>query len=131
LVAVVYADWQTARAPQPMDVLRIAAELRCPALLIDTWDKSAGDLFAHWSATELHQFIRNARDHQMAIVLAGSLNGSSLAAAAQLGPDLLAVRGAACADGRTGSVTAERVALLKKLIAAARPQSSTLAPACN
>ena len=38
--------------PQPRDVLRAAVDLGCPALLVDTWDKSAGTLFDHWPADE-------------------------------------------------------------------------------
>ena len=36
-------------------------ELGCPALLIDTWDKSAGNLLEHWSMDELTEFIAQVR----------------------------------------------------------------------
>jgi uncharacterized protein (UPF0264 family) len=121
-VAVVYADWQSARAPQPADVLRAAAKSGCGALLVDTWNKSSGDLFEHWranDANELSDFIRQVREHHMAIVLAGSLHGPAITAAAQLAPDLVAVRGAACDHGRGGAVNAHRVAAAKKSITTA------------
>jgi uncharacterized protein (UPF0264 family) len=117
-VAVVYADWQTANAPQPIDVLHAAVDLGCPALLIDTWDKSSGSLFDLWPAKELNAFLDKVRSHKPTLVLAGSLTGESFTAAARLRPDLLAVRTAACVAGRTGSVSHDRVAALRKSIAA-------------
>jgi (5-formylfuran-3-yl)methyl phosphate synthase len=115
-VAVVYADWQRARAPDPTAVLRFAAESGCPALLIDTWDKSAGNLFVHWPVIELARFISQVRAHPIATVLAGSLSEANLVTALRLAPDLVAVRGAACENGRGGTITAARVAELKQMI---------------
>ena len=117
-VAVAYADWRTADAPQPLHVLRAAVDLGCPALLIDTWDKSAGSLFEHWPADDLSSFIQSVRSHELTLVLAGSLVGESFTAAARLCPDLLAVRTAACDAGRAGTVSRDRVAALREAIAA-------------
>jgi uncharacterized protein (UPF0264 family) len=128
-VAVVYADWRSARSPEPSDVLRIAMRFGCPALLIDTWDKSTGNLFEHWTVNELVRFILQVRAHGLAVVLAGSLSESNIATAARLTPDLVAVRGAACANGRSGTISAERVAQLKQLIATTGSPSAKTAPA--
>jgi uncharacterized protein (UPF0264 family) len=123
-VAVAYADWHTANAPEPREVLRAAVDMGCPALLIDTWDKSAGTLFDHWPATELPGFLESVRSHGLILVLAGSLAAESLSAAARLGPDLLAVRTAACDLGRGGTVSRDRVAALRRTIDKARCQYS-------
>ncbi len=123
-VAVVYADWPAANAPPPHRVLNSAVELGCPVVLIDTWDKSTGSLFDHWPAEELSAFTQAARSHGLAVVLAGSLIGKHLAAAARLRPDLLAVRAAACDDGRNGAVSSERVRALRQTIGPPRPISS-------
>jgi uncharacterized protein (UPF0264 family) len=116
-VAVVYADWRAAQAPSPQDVLSAAIQRQCPALLIDTWDKSSGTLFDHWSAGELQSFISEVRSHDICIVLAGSLNGKSVITAARLAPDLVAVRTAACKGGRTGTISETKVRELKNAIA--------------
>ncbi len=118
-VAVAYADWRIADAPQPVEVFRAAVDFRCPALLIDTWNKSAGPLFDHWSGQELRRFVQFVRSQKLLVVLAGSLVGESLVAAARLRPDLLAVRTAACDAGRAGHVSRDRVASLRKAIAVA------------
>lgn len=111
-VAVVYADWRTAAAPPPSDVLQAAVEAGCPALLIDTFNKSAGGLFDHWPLRELDIFLRTARTHKLAVVLAGSLVGQHITTAAKLEPDLIAVRTAACDNNRSGPVSKQRVANL-------------------
>jgi len=115
-VAVVYADWRSAAAPPPEEVLAAAVEFRCPALLIDTWDKSGGSLLDHWPPDRLAPFIDCVRERGLAIVLAGSLSGASLATAVQLGPDLIAVRGAACDGGRTGTICLPRASEVRRAI---------------
>jgi uncharacterized protein (UPF0264 family) len=118
-VAVVYADWQAAQSPAPQDILNVAIGSRCPALLIDTWDKSAGTLFNHWPAGELQGFVTEVRSHDISVVLAGSLTLQNVITAAQLGPDLVAVRTAACEGGRAGTVSETKVRELKNSIAMA------------
>jgi uncharacterized protein (UPF0264 family) len=116
-VAVVYADWRAAEAPSPQDILIAAVKRRCPALLIDTWDKLDGTLFDHWPAGELQAFITEVRSHDLCVVLAGSLIGQNVTLAARLAPDLVAVRTAACEGGRTGTVSERKVRELKQAIA--------------
>ena len=118
-VAVAYADWRSAGAPEPDEVLTAAVEAGCPALLVDTWDKSAGALFHHWPIAPLGNFVQSARSHGLFVVLAGSLAGEDLLAAALLAPNLVGVRTAACDGGRRGIVTAERVRTLQAALRAA------------
>lgn len=115
-VAVAYADWQAAQSPEPRDVLRAAMEIGCPALLIDTQNKSAGSLFDHWPIDDLQLFVREVHSQKMAVVLAGSLVDDAIVHAARLMPDLIAVRTAACDAGRGGTVTLERVRGVKQAI---------------
>jgi uncharacterized protein (UPF0264 family) len=124
-VAVAYADWQTAGAPDPQSVLAAAVDAGCPALLIDTYDKSSGSVFDHWPLEELAVFRDRTSSQGLMLVLAGSLVGQSFEAAAMLRPDLLAVRTAASESGRNGNVTRERVAALRQTIRDANERSST------
>lgn len=119
-VAVAYADWRSAQSPSPHDVLSGAIELGCPALLIDTWNKSAGSLFDQWRIEDLQEFLSTARRQNLAVVLAGSLTVEGVAAAVRLMPDLVAVRTAACDAGRGGKVSTQRVRELKQAIATAK-----------
>jgi len=116
-VAVVYADWRRAAAPPPDEVLAVAVQIGCPALLVDTWDKSAGGLFDHWPPSEVASFCRHARKHGLAIVLAGSLQIASLETAVRCEPNLVAVRGAVCNHGRSGSISSARVRAVRLALA--------------
>jgi hypothetical protein len=115
-VAVAYADWTVAASAEPIVVLQAAIELGCPALLIDTWRKNGNTLFDCWESGALKKFVEEVRRHSMRIVLAGSLRGDEIAWAASLGPDLVAVRGAACSAGRNSTVCGERVRELKRIL---------------
>ena len=123
-VAVAYADWRAADAPQPDAVLQAAIQFGCPALLIDTWDKSNGSLFDHWPSAELSAFTETARSHQLTVVLAGSLAGESFTEATRLRPDFVAVRSAACDAGRGGTLSCDRVRTLRQSVLATRTRLS-------
>jgi len=107
--AVVYADGNYANSPPPDDVLAAAIASGCPALLVDTWDKSRGTLFDHWPAQDVGRFCRQVRAAKIAVALAGSLHGESLEAAVACRPNVIAVRGAVCDGGRSGAVSDARV----------------------
>jgi (5-formylfuran-3-yl)methyl phosphate synthase len=119
-VAVVYADWRSANAPEPNQVLNAAVQTHCPAVLVDTWDKSSGSLFHHWPIAELTHFVDRVQANGIELVIAGSLAGASVVEAVDLQPNLIAVRTAACDGGRAGSVSRVRVRALEQLIAARR-----------
>jgi uncharacterized protein (UPF0264 family) len=125
--AVVYADWQLAAAPSPEEVFQGAEIIGCPALLIDTWNKSAGTLFDHWPVEDLAKFLESVRQRGLITVLAGSLSGDAFLAALELEPALVAVRGAACAGNREGSVSADRVRALRQAMAATSPMAASIA----
>ena len=96
--------------------MNAAVDFGCPALLVDTWDKTSGGLFDHWSAEETGIFVRKVRSHRMIAVLAGSLTGDSMNLAMRLRPDLVAVRTAACKSGRRGTISRQRVHDLRQAI---------------
>ncbi len=111
-VAVAYADWRLAQAPPPVAVLEAAKSTRCAALLVDTYDKSAGDLLTHLPISELDPLLARARARGLRVVLGGSLDAASLPQVLELAPDYLAVRTAVCEAGRNSPLVAERVARL-------------------
>ncbi len=122
-VAVVYADWKPADAPSPREILNEAIIAQSPAVLIDTYFKSRGTLFDVWPEDDLKRFIAEVRVANLPLVLAGSLRGEEIQRAARLGPNLVAVRGAACLGGRSGRVSATRVAQICRLIRAVQAVS--------
>ena len=117
-VAVAYADWRADRSPSPDDVLAAAMEHGCRALLVDTFDKRGGGLFAHGPVEVVGVFVERTRAAGLLAVLAGSLEGQNLRQAIWLRPDYVAVRGAACRGSRDGQLDAARTAELVALVAA-------------
>ena len=116
VVAVIYADWRTARAPRPDRLLEEASRLGCRVVLIDTFEKSAGNLLAHWPMDELSAFVAGIRRRAMLVVLAGSLDEEAIDRVLGLAPDYIAVRGAVCRGGREGPVEFRRVCKLLRQV---------------
>jgi hypothetical protein len=110
-VAVVYADWRRAAAPRPALVLDEASRNGCRALLIDTFHKDAGDVFAHCSIEELSDIFDRAKRAGLITVLAGSLQLAQLEAFLTLSSDYVAVRGAVCHDTRWGDLCPKKLSL--------------------
>jgi len=113
-VAVVYLDWEAARAPEPASVIDEAVCMReCAGVLFDTWDKSRRVGFdPAWGL-----WIPRVKKTCRFVALAGSLDEQAIRRFLPLQPDIFAVRGAACQEGqRSAPIDPERVA---RLVAAA------------
>ena len=115
-VAVAYADWQTAAAPPPGEVLREAGRQRCAAILVDTFDKARGDLLTHWPLSALEDFIAAARGGGLLVVLGGSLSIATIPQFLPLQPDYVAVRGAVCRGSRQAAMDRQLVDQLVSLV---------------
>jgi uncharacterized protein (UPF0264 family) len=105
-VAVAYADWQRARSPSPPDVIAAAAGIACSTLLIDTFDKAAGGLFACCGPDVPGEWVALARAAGLQVALAGRITPAEIPAAWALLPDVVALRSAVCFNGRDGTVQA-------------------------
>lgn len=126
-VAVVYADYERANAPRPADVIAIGRELGCSYVLVDTFDKTQGNLLDLWNWIEIERLVEQVQSQALHIVLAGSLSASAIRRLLPLHPSVIAVRGAACGGDRNGSLDPERVDELVSLVQGpsrpAQPQS--------
>jgi (5-formylfuran-3-yl)methyl phosphate synthase len=118
-VAVAYADWRQADAPEPGEVIEVALRVPdCVGLLVDTWDKSRREpLDVSWAST-----LPRVQAAGKLVVLAGGLDSAAITSHASLRPDLFAVRGAACVGGdRHAAIDPDRVASLARLVASLEP----------
>ena len=91
----------------------------CSAVLVDTFDKSAGGLFNCMTIDEIAALVRACREQRLACVLAGSLTADTIEQLLPLAPDYVGIRGAACAGSRTGRLELSRVKSLSQLVHAA------------
>ncbi len=113
-IAVIYADWEVARSPEPDAVIRAASRASCAGVLIDSWDKTRGPIAFDdsWAAR-----FRRIRDTVGLVAIAGCLNVNSIKNLRTLDPDLFAVRGAACVGGnRMEAIDRDRVADLSRRV---------------
>lgn len=121
-VAVIYADYEAADAPRPEAILAAAPHLGCQTILIDTFDKSHGNLLRYLSLRQLASLLDRCHQRQLQLAVAGSLDANLFGQLRNLNFDWLAVRGAACEGGRSGQVVTQRVAELAGLL---RTQTAT------
>ena len=115
-VAVVYADAAAAGSPPAEEILRHAAALGCVAVLVDTWDKTGPGLVELWPRRVIEDFVGAVHAQGMLIVLAGRLTADDVGRVAALGPDYVAVRGAACGGPRDGALDGDKVSRLVALL---------------
>jgi (5-formylfuran-3-yl)methyl phosphate synthase len=130
-VAVAYADWRAAKALEPSRLLEVACSVRCDVLLIDTFDKGSGNLLRLLDGNQLRRLSDSAHRSGLKIALAGGLQRGQLSDLLEIGPDIIGVRGTACAGGRrTAPVSAKAVRALKReLIASFTAERESLSGA--
>lgn len=122
-VAVAYADADRAGAPPVKEVLLAAIEEGCRVFLIDTFEKGGQRLVDLLSRPQLRELVERAHFHQLQVALAGQIVPADLPTLLSVGPDIIAVRGAACVAGeRAGAVSSSKVAAL---VAALGSQEAT------
>ena len=108
--AVAYADAEHCGAPELDLVVAAAIETGCAGVLIDTWDKTAGGLRDHVSMDQLESVRERTAAAGLLLALAGKVSLEDLPEVTRVQPDLVAVRSAACRDGRRDlEVEADRV----------------------
>ena len=118
LVAVAYADWKIAAAPNPKQILEHASNHGCETLLIDTYCKSKGTLLDYLSLRDLSSLLECARKEALRTVVAGSLSINSISQLIALPVSLIAVRGAVCTGGRNGTLQKNRIVQFRHAIRA-------------
>lgn len=127
-IAVAYADRVASQSPGLQQVVDAAIQTECAGLLIDTYSKSAGNLFDGVSNAELRRTVDRCHSSGLLMAVAGRLNLESLQKLRDVGPDIIAIRSAACRDGlRHSAIDASLVAGFRGAMLAdwVRPTKST------
>ncbi|WP_437205922.1 (5-formylfuran-3-yl)methyl phosphate synthase [Planctomicrobium sp. SH664] len=125
-IAVVYADYQAAAAPEPEALIRFAIESGCVGVLFDTACKQGPALTGCLTRSELQRHLREIRRAGLLSALAGRLQLADLGPLAELGPDIIGVRSAACYGGaRLGGIDPAAVTKLKQTLLESRPSTSS------
>ncbi len=114
IIAVAYADTERAGSLSPELICRLAHGAGAAGVLIDTYIKDGTGLLNWWSPAALASWVSKARTAGLLPGLAGALGPDDIACVAAAMPDVLGFRGAACDAGRSGRVSAQRVAMLRR-----------------
>ena len=112
-VLVLYVDQVDASVAT--DMIQDAQETDLSVVLLDTFNKSQGNTFAHWTDDDVRRVFESAGRRTMTTVLAGSLGVADFPRVFQTSADLIGVRGAVCDGDRSGSLSKHR---LDRLISA-------------
>ncbi len=98
--------------------LEVCAGSGARGLLLDTSHKQGSNLFSSIEADALAALRSQAASLGIWLAIAGGITDTSMAQIGMVQPDVLGVRGAVCEGGRTGTLSAERVADLRHALAA-------------
>ena len=124
VIAVAYADADRAATIGFSDLIPLAARAGATGVLLDTADKRGPGLRQLVSPDALAAWIAHAHQEGLVVAVAGKLTAADLPFVCDAGADIAGVRGAACDDGRTGRVVADKVHALRMLCGFREPQST-------
>jgi uncharacterized protein (UPF0264 family) len=124
VVAVAYADADRVGSLPASRFVDLAARAGASGLLLDTADKAGPGLRGLISPAALKAWVGLAHDAGLLVALAGKLGPDDLAFVRDAGADIVGVRGAACDSGRTGRVSADRVAALRAVVRLKKPAAA-------
>ncbi len=104
-VMVSYADWESAKAPHPEELIAAAISFGCQAVLLDTFRKDGRSLLDILPWEELLEIQAATHRRELPLAVAGSLRTADLTHVRLLSPEIVAIRSAACREGiRDGSI---------------------------
>lgn len=122
-VAVAYVD-AAANCLPPEDLIREAYAADVRTLLLDTFRKTQGGLFDHVERQRLSRIRSLADKLSITLVIAGGLRSDDLLDLVAGGYELVGVRGAACEGDRCGTINAQRIRALQRILKAEGPKCS-------
>ena len=127
VVATGYADAERVSTVNPMFIPEIAYKANADFAMLDTAIKDGKSLFTFLDKDQLKTFISKARDFGLKTALAGSLSKDDLVTIKELEPDVVGLRGAACANGDrvNGQIIREKVLEIASVLNANGKQSHT------
>ena len=110
VVASGYADFRRFDGVSFLDVVAAARDSESDVVMLDTAMKDGKTLLDNMSAEEIRAFVDAGHAAGLLVALAGSITEHDIEALADIGADIVGVRGAVCdSNDRTRGITLERV----------------------
>jgi (5-formylfuran-3-yl)methyl phosphate synthase len=102
VVAVAYADWESANSLPPLELVRFAKRFRYRTFLLDTFNKDGKSLLDYLKVAEVKEIVDSLQRGGVTVALGGSLKPEHVKQLKGITPDWYAVRGSVCAGGKRG-----------------------------
>lgn len=99
-----YGDYELIDGLAPIEVAEIAHVAGAEVAMLDTAIKDGSSLLDHLAEEEVASFLEAAKERGLGTALAGSLDIEAVELCADLGADIVGVRGAACGGDRGDSI---------------------------
>lgn len=109
VVAAGYADWRCFGGLDPLTIIAAARAAGADAVMIDTALKDGKTLFDNMNIAEIAEFVKRGHECGLKVALAGGIGRSHLPQLVEIGPDIIGVRGAVCADADRTTVIREEL----------------------
>lgn len=121
VVAAGYADARRIGSVNPLSVPYIAREAGADGAMLDTAIKDGSGLFDHLSPELCGDFVADSHRYGLFAALAGSVKAHHVRELAEIGTDIVGVRGAVCSGGdrNNGTIQPELIKALHEAIAEA------------
>lgn len=116
VIAVQFADRSDGERTAD-DLCAVASSAGVHGVLVDTAIKNGRTLLDSWPESRLLGWVSRARAAGLYVGIAGSLGVAEVARVTTSGADVVGVRGAACAGGRSACLESARVAELRLVLA--------------
>lgn len=113
VVAVAYADTASTTSVDRMALIAAARGAGATGVLLDTERKGGPGLLQLVSPEKIAAWVAKAHGEGLTAALAGKLTAVDLPMVCETGADIVGVRGAACASGRSGPIVDSRIRALK------------------
>lgn len=113
LVLVGYADFTYVNTLEPLKIVDIATKTEARGVMIDTLRKNGLSSFDLLPTTYLQSFVEKAHNENLLAAIAGGIKLVHLPLCANIGFDVVGVRGAVCRGRRGDRISKELVALFK------------------
>ncbi len=117
LIGCIFADNDLYGGLEPHNMNKLAIATKCDGWLLDTLTKDGRNLFDFIREDELKDMVLEGKEAGMSTALSGHLALKDLDELARINPDIVGVRGAACANSdREARVDWEAVAEFKRQV---------------
>lgn len=109
VVASGYADYRYFNGLPPWDLVHAAKDAQCDGVMLDTAIKDGHTLFDVLALDEINDFVSMAKEANLLVALAGSIQAKHAEALHRIQPDIIGVRGAVCeGTNRHRKISAEK-----------------------